>query len=124
MKISLIQFSFLSAVSTISLIFLSSIAFAQSTPVPQVAGSNVTWQAVSANTINVHSSDGSYVTTLSGSATSWEASEPGSYFLVSTNSGHWSTWPKSSVFTLEDPGVEDPEMALLLVTIFTETGSS
>lgn len=70
-------------------------------PIPQVKGSSIHWQAVSAISINVHRGDGSYVESLPGDTTSWEAPEQGDYFLVATNERDWPEWPRSATVTVE-----------------------
>jgi|GEM_PF-5078568 len=83
-------------------------------PIPEVSGSSIVWPAVNARTINVHRADGSYLHSLPGNATTWNAPQPGDYFLVAATDGHWSEWQRSVIVTIENPigsGAPSPVVA-------------
>ncbi|PID60372.1 MAG: hypothetical protein CSB44_10665 [Gammaproteobacteria bacterium] len=75
---------------------------------PSVDGYTISWPAASSgiDSINVHRDDGSYVTTLAATTTSWTAPEADGYFLVSVKTSDWTIWERSEiVYTgTDEPG--------------------
>lgn len=99
------------------LALIASRAWAEA-PVPQVSGNSMTWSPVSASTINVHRGDGSYVTSLPGTATRWQAAQPGDYFLVAADDGHWSDWSRSDTVTIASTAPTGAPMPAIADGIF------
>lgn len=69
-------------------------------PSATVSGSTLMWEAVDAIAINVHRGTGEWLESLPGSATQWQASESGEYYLVATGSGSWESWGRSDTVTV------------------------
>jgi len=61
----------------------------------------LTWDAVSATVINVHTGGGEWIASISASSSSWQAPAAGSYYLVATNEGTWESWGRSNTVTVE-----------------------
>ncbi len=84
--------------SLASLFLLCSVpAYAVDAPTVSVSGQTLLWSSVDAITINVHRDDGSWLESIPGDVTSWDAPGEGGYFLVAADHGDWQNWGKSNL---------------------------
>lgn len=109
--------------------FILSPVFAVEAPTPSADGTRLVWSQVAASNINIQSVEAGYIETIPGSSTEWQASSPGTYYLVATTNGHWSEWQRSpnQVILNEEafnPGPEnpDPDSPTLPLVVSVNTG--
>lgn len=69
-------------------------------PMVSTSGGALSWPEVDAISINVHRGDGSWLVSIPGSSTQWQAPSAGSYFLVATGEGTWQTWGRSETVSV------------------------
>lgn len=86
----------------LSLALLTAPLLTNAAPVaPTSNGLDANWTTVAGiDGINVHRGDGSYVQSLSASATSWTASDAGDYYFVSVIGDDWQLWERSVAVVL------------------------
>lgn len=90
---------------------VSIIAVAADQPVLTVTGSQLTWDVTSANTVNVHRGDGTYITSLPGDVTSWTAPYNDTFFVVIAEGSDWNNWQKSNTVAVQSGGDTDNNVA-------------
>lgn len=80
--------------------FSASTTAAVEAPQVTVTDNTLYWTSVDAISINVHRENGEWLESIPGSDTQWQATDSGSYFLVSTDSGPWQEWGRSNIVSV------------------------
>lgn len=75
-------------------------------PIVAVSGGTLFWSPVAATAINVHRGNGTWLASLPGTRTEWQAPEAGTYYLVSTGPGSWESWGRSDTVTVDPASMQ------------------
>lgn len=92
-------------------------------PMPFVNFIGLSWEPVSALSINVHRGDGTFIESLPGDASYWQPDEFGDYFLVASNDEPWQNWPRSDTITVSYPDARPDLITGLRADVYSQSAA-